>query len=338
MIRNATLAKLDTAKRAIIEAKSLQDVKEIRDQAESLRVYSKQAKDSLELQNYCAEIKIRAERRAGEMINEMPKKQGARGVGKKVDLHDESPLASAGITHVESHRWQRVASVPEEQFEAHLAEVQGAKRELTTASVLKIANILRPKNGAVTVEKHKGDFIGDLSALAGKTFGCLYVDPPWRYANQGTRASTDNHYSTMTVDEICALPVKDLAAPKSHLHLWTTNAFLFECPKIFDAWGFDFKSSFVWVKPQMGIGNYWRNSHEILLLGVRGGLVGQAKNLMSWARIDRAMHSAKPEAIRTMVERLSPGPYLELFGRRLVRNWTVFGNELLPSQQSLEVA
>lgn len=87
----------------------------------------------------------------------------------------------------------------------------------------------------------------------------------------------------------------------------------------------------------MGIGNYWRNSHEIMLLAVRGGLTAAARNLMSWARLDREMHSAKPESIRRMIEQLSPGPYLELFGRRFAKNWTVFGNQLLPSQQNLEV-
>ena len=164
---------------------------------------------------------------------------------------------------------------------------------------------------------------------AGETFGTIYADPPWAYGNQGTRAATRNHYQTMTVEQIAAMPMARLAADRAHLWLWTTNGFLFECPRIFAAWGFEFKASYVWVKPQMGIGNYLRNAHELLLLAVRGGLTGAAKDVMSWGRFERAGHSAKPEAIRRkVVERISPGPRLELFGRSPVDGWTVLGNQI----------
>lgn len=172
--------------------------------------------------------------------------------------------------------------------------------------------------------------VSDLSALvsAGKKFGTIYADPPWSYSNQGTRAATNNHYVTMTVDEIASLPVRELSAERSHLHLWTTNAFLFECPKILEAWGFEYKGAFVWVKPQMGIGNYWRVSHEFLLLGVRGGLTFADRGQMSWLRADRTRHSSKPEEVSAAIEKVSPGPWLEMFGRRTRKNWTVWGNEI----------
>jgi N6-adenosine-specific RNA methylase IME4 len=173
--------------------------------------------------------------------------------------------------------------------------------------------------------------VSDLHALAdtGRKYGTIYADPPWLYDNQGTRAATGNHYDGMTVDALCALPVKGLAADDAHLHLWTTNSFLFECPRIFDAWGFTFKSSFVWVKPQMGIGNYWRNAHEFLLTAVRGDAKRfNDKSLRSWLECDRSGHSTKPEQVRTMIERASPGPRLELFGRRVADGWDVWGNEI----------
>jgi N6-adenosine-specific RNA methylase IME4 len=334
MTAHNSLIQLNGITQALAEVKTIQEVKDIRDKAEALRIYAKQANYSLGIQNDCAEIKIRAERKAGIILSAANLKPGPKAISSIVE---PISLKDSGVTKKESHRWQRVASVPDDALESHIAEAKDSRKELTTASVLKLANTFSPKNGAVVIEKHDGDFVSDLSAINCKQFGCIYADPPWQYSNQGTRASTGNHYGTMTVEEICALPVKDLAADKSHLHLWTTNAFLFECPKIFEAWGFVFKSSFVWVKPQMGIGNYWRNSHEIMLLAVRGGLTGQAKDLMSWAKIEREMHSAKPESIRTMVEKLSPGPYLELFGRHYAKNWTVFGNQILPSQTHLEV-
>lgn len=164
----------------------------------------------------------------------------------------------------------------------------------------------------------------------GLKFGTIYADPPWLYDNQGTRAATGNHYGGMTVDELCAMPIKELAADDAHLHLWTTNAFLFDCPKIFEAWGFEFRSSLVWCKPQMGIGNYWRNSHEILLTAVRGKATRfDDHSMMSWFVCDRGKHSAKPEQVRTFIERASPGPYLELFSRRSedeVPGWKIWGN------------
>jgi N6-adenosine-specific RNA methylase IME4 len=330
-----SLIQLDRAKGAIMQARSVQELKGIRDKAEALRVYARQAKDSLEIQNHCAEIKIRAERRAGEMLRDAEKHKGGRPT--KNQSHDVTSLKDADISKMESHRWQRVASVPEPVFEHHIAETMDAKRELTTVGVIKLANQSKPRNGAVRVEKSDSVFVKNLDDLDGQKFSCIYADPPWRYSNQSTRASTDNHYSTMTVDEICALPVADLCAERCHLHLWTTNGFLFECQKIFEAWGFTFKSSYIWVKPQMGIGNYWRNSHEFLLLAVRGGMVSQAKDLISWGRFDRAAHSEKPQGIRKLVERFSPGPYLELFGRRRADNWTVFGNEMLPQHLEMEV-
>lgn len=197
---------------------------------------------------------------------------------------------------------------------------------------------------AATVAYHRpdGHFFTELGALVSAVaagdlppFQCIYADPPWQYGNQGTRASTSKHYATMTLDALEALPIEKLAAPQCHLHLWTTNGFLFECPRLFAAWGFTYKSSFVWAKPQIGIGNYWRNAHEFLLLGVRGGLTAQDHTLRSWQEIPREGHSAKPDRVRDLVEKLSPGPYLELFGRKVVRGWTVWGNERLLSQERL---
>lgn len=170
--------------------------------------------------------------------------------------------------------------------------------------------------------------VEDLAAIT-STFGCIYADPPWLYDNQGTRSATRNHYAGMTVDELCALPIKKMAADDAHLHLWITNGFLFDAPKIFDAWGFEFRSSLIWVKPQMGIGNYWRNSHEFLLTAIRGDAKRfKDKSLKSWIEVDRGEHSQKPEQVRSMIERASPGPYLELFGRLPIDGWTVWGNQI----------
>lgn len=240
---------------------------------------------------------------------------------------------------------REVAALPQAEAERLLdsAEQEGwSQRELRrrVAQVRNTAKIIGAEDPASAYYK-----VDSLYRLieAGKKFGAIYADPPWRYDNQGTRAATGNHYkaevdenevetqpaSGMSVDELCALPVRELAADDAHLHLWTTNAFLFECPKIFAAWGFEFRSSFVWAKPQMGIGNYWRNSHEFLLTAIRGNAKRfNDRSLMSWMQCDRGIHSAKPEQVRSYIERASHGPYLEMFARRRARNWVVWGNQI----------
>jgi N6-adenosine-specific RNA methylase IME4 len=103
---------------------------------------------------------------------------------------------------------------------------------------------------------------------------------------------------------------------------------LFDAKRVIEAWGFEYRSCFVWVKPQMGMGNYWRVSHEFMLLGTRGEAPFRSKSLKSWGEYRRAKHSAKPEEVRALIMRASPGPYLELFGRRKVEHWSVWGNQI----------
>jgi N6-adenosine-specific RNA methylase IME4 len=162
----------------------------------------------------------------------------------------------------------------------------------------------------------------------GERFGTIYADPPWAYANRATRGAADGHYRTLGVEELAALPVALLAAPDAHLHLWATSSFLFEAQEIVRAWGFTYKSMFVWNKTQLGLGNYWRVSHEVLQTGARGSCPFRDRSLRSWGEFRRGRHSAKPEEVRLMIERASPGPRLELFGRRAVPGWTVMGDQV----------
>lgn len=238
--------------------------------------------------------------------------------------------------------YRQAASLPRETRASVLdeAEREGWSVRDTRAAVNRLKNEARlPASPSSAGRK-----VLDLNALVrtGEKFGTIYADPPWLYDNQATRAATGNHYGGMTVDELCALPVRELAADDAHLHLWTTNGFIFECPRIFAAWGFEFRSSFVWAKPQMGIGNYWRNSHEFLLTAIRGDAKRfNDRSLMSWLECDRGRHSAKPEQVRHFIERASPGPRLELFARGGAEGWTVFGNQLgsnLLDQHMVEVA
>ena len=162
----------------------------------------------------------------------------------------------------------------------------------------------------------------------GAKFKTILADPPWSYSNKATRSASNKHYKTMTLDDMASLPIAALADNQSHLHLWTTNAFIFDCKRIIEAWGFEYKSCLIWAKPQMGIGNYWRVSHEYLLFANRGNLRFQDHSEMSWVICNRTKHSSKPEAIREKIERVSLGPYLELFARETYPGWVSWGNEI----------
>jgi N6-adenosine-specific RNA methylase IME4 len=316
------LALLDQGKRLLAEARTIEAAKDIRDQAQAVEHYLRQRGDSEEAMLDAAELKLRAERRLGWMLAN----SDDFGRGKK-----SVTVANLGITHNQSKRWQRSASVPADRFEQHVAAAR-EQGELTTTGVLRLAKELQQPGKQDAPPMTTGCLVSDLQTLIdqGKRFGTVYADPPWNYSNQSTRASTDNHYKTMTVDEIAALPIRRLAAAYSHLHLWTTNAFLFDCPKIMDRWGFTYQGVFVWCKPQIGIGNCWRVSHEFLLLGIRGKprkFAKDAHDLRSWAAIDRDAHSVKPEQVRLWIEDASPTARLELFGRRAIQGWVVWGNE-----------
>lgn len=165
----------------------------------------------------------------------------------------------------------------------------------------------------------------DALVAAGRTFGTVYAAP--RY-DQSPRGAASHHYPTMTAEELAALPVDRLAAPDSHLHLWTTHSFYARALTLLTAWGFAYRSLFVWVKPQLGTGHYWRSSSEFLLLGVRGRPPFRDRSVPNWDCAPRGRHSEKPDVVRKLVELVSPGPYLEPFGRKAVAGWTVFGNEV----------
>lgn len=317
------LAKLETACRALAEARGIKDVKTLRDQAQTIQDLLKRQGYCLEAQQQAGELKVRAERRLGELLPTTIQKGG------NPKSHDVT-LNELGIGKMDSSRWQQLATVPEQKFEQHIAQAKEKRQEVTTAGVLKLAKTISQPGKQERPSAEDGCTVEDLfwAAEQGRRYGCIYADPPWPYDNQATRASTDNHYKTMTLDDICELPIKQLVADDAHLHLWTTNAFIFDCPRIIEAWGFDYKSMFVWCKPQMGIGNYWRVSHEILLFGTRGKCPFKSRSLMSWGQYKRGRHSSKPAEIRGFIELASPGPYLELFARREVRGWQVWGDDV----------
>lgn len=161
----------------------------------------------------------------------------------------------------------------------------------------------------------------------------IYADPPWRYENPPIGASNrsiENHYPTMTLEEICNMPVSELATDDAILYLWATAPKLQECFEVVKAWGFEYRTNLVWDKEKIGMGYHARNQHEILLVCKRGQIPPPEAGTQpsSVYREARGKHSAKPHFYYEMIEAAYPQlPKIELFCRSPRKGWSVWGNQ-----------
>lgn len=171
-------------------------------------------------------------------------------------------------------------------------------------------------------------------------FGTILADPPWQFCNRTGKMAPEHRrlhrYKTMRLAEICSLPVPDIAAPQSHLYLWVPNALLAEGLEVMRAWGFTYKTNIVWYKVRKdggpdgrGVGFYFRNVKELLLFGVRGRLRTDTpgRTAVNILISRKQEHSRKPLLVYDLVEKCSPGPYLELFARGARDGWAQWGDE-----------
>jgi N6-adenosine-specific RNA methylase IME4 len=168
-------------------------------------------------------------------------------------------------------------------------------------------------------------------ALAG-TFRLLYADPPWRYEHVETESrAIENQYPTMALDEICALEVP--AADDAVLFLWATSPKLAEAINVIDAWRFSYRTCAVWDKQVIGMGYYFRQAHELLLVAARGNLAVPEPSARprSILRAPRGRHSEKPEEVYKLLEQMYPAftesERVELFARARRPGWSAWGNE-----------
>lgn len=173
-------------------------------------------------------------------------------------------------------------------------------------------------------------------------YGTIYADPPWKLSGGkngkggwSKTASPDAHYPLMRLEEIASLPVQMLAAENSHLWLWVPNSMLPEGLTIMKQWGFRYINHICWIKPgRIGLGQYIRNTHELCLFGARGKIpyartaAGKRVQIRSSFSSPRGHHSQKPAEVREMIQKISPGPYLELFARERAPGWDAWGNEV----------
>lgn len=171
-------------------------------------------------------------------------------------------------------------------------------------------------------------------------FGSILADPPWKFVNRTGKMAPEHkrlyRYATMTNQEIVDLPVSKLAAEKAHLYLWVPNALVGLGLQVMEAWGFTYKTNLVWYKirkdggpDRRGVGFYFRNVTELILFGIRGRLrtLSPGRSLPNILLSMKREHSRKPDQLYTIIEKCSPGPYLELFNRIPRPGWTCWGNQ-----------
>ena len=177
-------------------------------------------------------------------------------------------------------------------------------------------------------------------------YNIIYADPPWRYENKGGQGVAENHYPTMSIDDICALPVAEIAAKDSALFLWATFPMLPEALRVINAWGFKFKTvAFVWLKQNRvaktwfyGLGFWTRANAEICLLATKGHPKRQDNSIHQFIISPIEAHSKKPDEAREKILRLMGGlPRVELFARQAPPGWDVWGNEVKSNKELRDI-
>lgn len=179
--------------------------------------------------------------------------------------------------------------------------------------------------------------------IDGKKYNTIYADPPWQFQNRTGKVAPEHkrltRYETMTVEEIKALPVCELADDKAHLYLWIPNALLPEGLAVMDAWGFEYKGNVVWEKVRKdgqpdgrGVGFYFRNVTELLLFGIKkksapNRTLAPARSQVNLIRSQKREHSRKPDEIIPIIEACSLPNRIELFARGDRAGWDMWGNQ-----------
>ena len=318
------LSKLSDATRMLAEVRDAKDAKLLMDKAAAAKHFATKHKLGKEAVANAHEIMVRAEAMMGEFLQAMEKAgpQYSRGGGSKGSKREPLPntpptLADVGVTKRESSQAQKLAALKSKEPKKFEAVATGEKtktqaiREARRAEVL--ADVQLPK------EKYR----------------VVYADPPWKYNDKCENGSiqsggADAHYPSMSISALCDMPIVDMVEDNAVLFLWVTSPLVYEAFPIIKAWGFTYKTSFVWDKIKHNMGHYNSVRHEFLLVCTRGSCLPDVPKLFdSVISVERTEHSAKPEDFRKIIDELYPyGKRIELFARRTVKGWDAYGNAL----------
>jgi len=236
-------------------------------------------------------------------------------------------LKDIEVSKDESSRLQRIADIADDKFEEILEEAEVQSKKITSNMLVNIAR------EAQRVER-KAELKNNPPKIPEGVFNVIYADPPWKYNDKQDiekLGGATKHYSTMSIEELCDLPIEEMLTDNCVLFLWVTSPLLEECFSIIKSWGFKYKTSFIWDKVKHNMGHYNSVRHELLLVCTRGSMTPEVPKLfdsvVTEERSDK--HSEKPEVFYEIIETLYPnGKYLELFSRKSRDKWTSFGNQI----------
>jgi len=333
----AQLVHYNNFRRELAAASRMDEVKKIYNKAEALRHYYHMIEDA-EAEAQLAEIKIRARARIGELSMEL--EQPTRGPKKVNSASGNNPgkvaaLRDAGISTSIANRCEQVHRIFKsdgDKVEAFIAQKRARKEPITEKE------ILRTVGKRIMREERVDKLMRRAEAFPDKRYQIILADPAWRYdAPLSDNRRIENHYPTMSLEAICALPVSDLAAPDAAVFLWA--AMLKEGFAVLKAWGFDYRAHVVWVKPSIGMGQWVRVQDEILLIGIRGNMPVplEANRSSSVIHAARGRHSEKPVEAYEIIERGFPEfEKIELFARRARPGWARWGLEAPQQQEAAE--
>lgn len=346
-------ALVNFARQQIQAAGSVDELKKLRDEAETLKAHYQRVKAGQEATNACAEIKLRAEREIGLFLRQTRRHPGGRpsnenesqaATGSNEPAQKPIKLSDHGISRSDSSRWQRIADLPEGDFDEYLEETQ-ENGEITTAGVLKYAKNLETKtrveqNRARAREwnTHSLRQIG----FNGTKVKTIYADCPWQFktrSDDGKDRSAERFYGTASLADLAAMrqALEPILDDDAVLLMWAIDPMLPDALKLMHAWGFEYKTvGFTWVKTVndgaayfKGMGYWTRANPEMCLLGTRGAPKRLSANVMQLVQDGRREHSQKPDQMYSLIEDLVEGPYLELFARGEPRaGWYQWGNDL----------
>ncbi len=197
--------------------------------------------------------------------------------------------------------------------------------------IIKIYNESKKAKRMEDRERRDQEFTAKQIELPEGKFSLIYLDPPWRYEfSKSDSREIENQYPTLTLDEIKSLPVPDLAADDCVMFMWATSPKLEEALEVINSYGFDYKTCAVWDKQSIGMGYYFRQQHELLLVATKGKPLTPDPSVRVGSLISgkREKHSAKPRVVYYLLEQMFPDhKKVELFARDKRSGWERWGYE-----------